>query len=139
MRNVKSLTGFIVRILCRPLLKPVVYGLVHHEALADIIVQHALGQAGFDRYEGLLANLILTFTNMNLKEICRKDSPTKLLTECTQLQKLRNQIIHQGAHCNETDAEKAHHISVAVYELIVRPMLYALKLTVEEKGVIKPV
>lgn len=121
------------------LLKPVVYGLVHHEALADVIVQHALGQTGFDRYEGLLANLFSTFAEMDLKEICRDDSSTKLLTECTQLQKLRNNIIHQGASCNEPDAEKAFHVSVAVYELIVRPMLHALKLTVEEKGEIKPV
>lgn len=121
------------------LLKPVVYGLVHHEALADIIVKNALGQTGFDRYEGLLSNLFSTLAKMDIKEITRNRSTTKLLTECTHLQKLRNNIIHQGVRCTDTEAETAFLVSVAVYELIVVPMLYALGLTVQEKGAIKPV
>ena len=119
-------------------LKPIVYGLVHHESLAEIIVQHALGQPGFDRYEKLLTTLISTFAELDLKEISRNDSSSKLLNECSELQKLRNKIIHQGAHCEEIDAEKARQVSGGVYELIVFPTLCALNLKVGEKGVIEP-
>ncbi len=121
------------------LLKPVIYGLIHHEGLADVIVRHALGQAGFDRYEGLLADLFTRLANIDLKTVHREGATTKLLEESKELQKLRNNIIHKGETCTDADAEKANIVAVAVYEQIVRPMLYALKLTVAEKGAIKPV
>ena len=121
------------------LLKPVIYGLVHHEGLADVVVRHALGQAGFDRYEGLLADLFSRLASIDLKTIHREGTTTKLLEECKELQKFRNNIVHKGEVCADADSERAHVVSVAVYEQIVRPMLYALKLTVVERGAIKPV
>lgn len=121
------------------LLKPVVYGLVHHEPLAEIIVRHTLGQSGFDRYEGLLSELFLGLAKMNIKDIKREGSEERLLDECKKLQKIRNDIIHRGEKCSKSDAELAMEVSVAVFELIVRPMLYSLGLTVIERGEIKPV
>jgi HEPN domain-containing protein len=120
------------------LLKPVVYGLVHHEALADIIVTYTLGQTGFERYESLLEDLFAALAKMDIKEISRKDSETKLLIESKELQKLRNRVIHQGAVCTEAEAKKAFLVSVAVFELIVEPMLGALGLMVQEGGSVKP-
>jgi len=51
------------------LLKPVVYGLVHHDGLADIVVRHTLGQTGFGRYDKLLANLFLEFAKVDLSTV----------------------------------------------------------------------
>lgn len=119
-------------------LKPVVYGLVHHEALADIIVQQVLGQTGFDRYEKLLGALISTFTNLELKKISRDESSDALFKECKDLQAIRSKIIHQGNVCTEHDAEKARKVAVAVFEMIVLPMIGALNLQVVEQGEIKP-
>lgn len=121
------------------LLKPVVYGLVHHEALADIIVRHTLGQSGFDRYEGLLSALFLRLAGMNIKDIKREGSEERLLDECKKLQRIRNDIIHKGEKCTKADAELGRVVSVAVFELIVRPMLNSIGLTVIERGEIKPV
>jgi hypothetical protein len=115
-------------------LKPVVYGLVHHEALADIIVQQVLGQTGFDRYEKLLEALISTFTKLELKKISRVKSSDALFKECRDLQAIRNKIIHQGNICTEDNTEKALSVAVAVYEMIVLPMIAALNLKVIEKG-----
>src|SRR5690349_8487068 len=39
------------------ILQPLVYGLVHNDKMADIIVTDTLGQTGFERYNCLLANL----------------------------------------------------------------------------------
>lgn len=60
------------------LLKPVIYGLVHHEGLADVVVRYALGQAGFDRYEGLLADLFLRLAGIDLKTIHREGISTEV-------------------------------------------------------------
>ncbi len=118
------------------ILKPIVSGLVHHEALAEIIVAHVLGQAGFDRYDKLLEIIISTFTDLELKNISRDDEPAKLFSECKALQKIRNKIIHSGEVCTKEDAEQARIVSVAVYELIVKPIIGALNLKVGEHGVI---
>lgn len=120
------------------LLKPVVYGLVHHEGLADVIVRATLSQSGFDRYEDLLAKLFDRLVKLDVRAVCRDNSSTKLLSECRQLQKIRNNVVHKGAKGNETDARLAHTVSIATYELIVSPMLRNLGLTVGERGVISP-
>ncbi|GLI36911.1 hypothetical protein KI811_14830 [Geobacter hydrogenophilus] len=119
-------------------LKPVVHGLIHIEGLANIVVQQTLGQTGFERYEKLLSQLYSELAGIELKSIERNGSKEKLLAECKSLQELRNKIIHQGATCGPEQAKLGLNVSVAVYELIVRPMLFKLGLTVIEEGVIQP-
>ena len=116
------------------LLKPVVHGLVHNEGLANVIVQQSLGQAGFDRYTGLLEKLFAELLAMDIRKISRKDISDPLLSECTAQQSLRNKIIHQGTSCGAKESELARLVSVAVYECIVHPMLAQLGLSVMEHG-----
>lgn len=120
------------------LLKPVVHGLVHSKGLADIIVEQALGQPGFDRYSSLLAQLFSELAGMDIQAIKRKETNDKLLAECTALQKLRNRIIHQGATCEPELCSQGLAVSAAVYELVVQPMLFKLGLHVIEHGEIQP-
>lgn len=116
------------------LLKPVVHGLVHSEGLAEIIVQQALGQAGFDRYRKLLAKLFNELVGIEITKVSRSNAVHPLLNECTDYQDLRNKIIHQGASANADQAENARSVAIAVYELVVRPMLSQLGLQVIERG-----
>lgn len=119
-------------------LKPVVHGLIHNEGLANIVVHHALGLTGFERYEKLLSQLYSELAGIELKSIARNESNEKLLVECKLLQDLRNKIIHQGATCGPEQAKLGLNVSVAVYGRIVKPMLHQLGLTVVEEGVIQP-
>lgn len=120
------------------LLKPVVYGLVHHEGLADILVELSLGQSGFDRYQGLLRDLFLSLADVDIKTIQRDGAQNNLITECKDLQKIRNDIIHKGARCEFADAEHAQIVCDEVYAKIVCVMLAALGLKVLPKGEIQP-
>lgn len=119
------------------LLKPVVHGLIHSNELADVIVQHTLGQSGFDRYTKLLAKLFNEIVAIDISAISRVDVSVPLMAECTAQQVLRNKIIHQGALAEPEQAEQARLISVAVYELVVCPMLRHLELKVIEDGEIQ--
>ena len=119
------------------LLKPVVHGLVHSPGLADVIVQQALGQPGFDRYTKLLSNLFREIVSMDIAAVNRKGASESLLSECTGQQALRNKIIHQGVNATAGQAEQTRLVSVAVYELIVHPMLARLGLQVVERGEIR--
>ena len=55
------------------LLRPVLYGLIHNESLAEIMVKHILGQTGFDRYENLLAQLFDSLANINIRQYQGKE------------------------------------------------------------------
>ena len=121
------------------LLKPVVFGLVHHESLATVVVEHTFGQTGFDRYKNLLSSLFSSIAEVDLVAVKREGIKSPLLDEVLSLQKLRNKIIHQGSQCGKAEADNALEISAAVYGNIVLPMLGALGLKVVEKGVINEI
>jgi hypothetical protein len=121
------------------LLRPVVYGLVHHDALAELIVQRVVGrQTDIARYEGLLSQLFDSLARIDLSAISRDGATMTLMKEAKELQNLRDQILHQGAHCSPPEAERAFSVAVAIYEMIVVPMVGALKLKIGENGIIKP-
>lgn len=122
------------------LLRPVVYGLVHHDALAELVVQRVVGrQTDIGRYEGLLARLFEELAKINLRAICREGVTTPLMKEATELQGLRDRILHQGVHCTREEAERAFQVAVSIYDNIVVPMIGALQLRVGAKGIIAPV
>ena len=81
-----------------------------------------------------------TFTNcnMSLAKLSNCQLNNALFKECKDLQAIRSKIIHQGNVCTEHDAEKARKVAVAVFEMIVLPMIGALNLQVVEQGEIKP-
>ena len=121
------------------LLRPVVYGLVHHDALAELLVQRVVGrQTDISRYEGLLARLFEELAEVDLRAICREGIATPLMKEATELQGLRDRILHQGAHCTREEAERAFQVAVSIFEEVVVPMIGALQLRVGEKGAIAP-
>ncbi len=116
------------------LLRPVLYGLIHNEGLAEIMTNSILSQTGFERYENLLAQLFDNLANIDVKKITREGMRDTLFVECRNLQKIRNNIIHKGDFYTETDAEKGNLVSVAVFEKIVKPLLFSIGLCVEDKG-----
>jgi hypothetical protein len=119
------------------LLQPIVYGLVLSTGIADVIVKHAVGETGFDRYRALLARLFQDLANLDLLKVARIGSKTPLIYECQEVQKRRNDIIHKGMPYKEDAADTALNVAVAVYEKIVVPMLWSLGLTVGGHGCIK--
>jgi hypothetical protein len=116
------------------LLQPIVHGLVHNAGLADVIVKHAVGQTGFDRYRGLLSRRFQELANLDLAKVARNGEKTALIDECKAVQDLRNDIIHKGLSCDAVAADHAINVVVAVYEKVVVPVLWSLGLTVVEQG-----
>lgn len=136
-RHSSSLVFYVTAIellLKATLLRPVLYGLIHNEGLAEIMVTHILGQTGVERYENLLAKLFDNLTGLDVKNITRENVKNTLFLECRELQKIRNSIIHQGICCTENDAVKGKLVSTAVFGEIVQPMLHSIGLNVVEKG-----
>jgi hypothetical protein len=104
----------------------VVYGLVHQEQLADVVVEFTLGQTGFDRYNKLLAGLFEKLAGIDIANVRRQSSTKTLLEEATDLQKVRNRVIHQGLVMPDAGARHAIPVASDVFTQILEKMLTAL-------------
>lgn len=117
------------------LLRPVVYGLVHNEGLAQILVDRVLGsQTDIDRYKELLAKLFLNIAGVQLETVMRTSARVSLLSEAAINQKLRNRILHGGATCSELQATEIREVGLAIFQLILAPVLTALDLAIDPMG-----
>lgn len=140
--NSAALVFFAIAIevlLKATLLKPVVYGLVSSPGLADVIVEQALGQSGFERYKKLLAKLFTELVDMDIQSVKIAGAPCSLLDECAGVQATRNGIVHRGENCQRHETERAMRVATAAFELVVHPMLKHLELYVVENGEIRRV
>jgi len=114
------------------LLKPIVYGLVHNETLAEVIVESALGQTGFDRYKKLMSKLFNELASIDINNLSRPKSKKPLLGEASEVQKTRNKIIHQGNNVTVEQAEFAHNVAATVFFDVVHKILHALGLKIND-------
>ena len=118
------------------LLRPVVYGLVHSEALAELVVTAALSQTGFKRYEQLLAKLFAELAGIELKTLTRKLGSKPLLEDASEIQDVRNGVIHRGQEVSQEQAELSVEIATQVFNQVVAEVLKDLGFTVEKGGVL---
>jgi len=128
----------IEQFLKAAVLKPVVYGLVHADALAGLIVDLTVCQPGLDRYKKLLAGLFDSLVSVDINNAIRSGSQKKLLEEVADVQNFRNRIIHQGFEVQEQDAEYALNVALGIYSLILVQMLDAIGLSILKGGKIIP-
>jgi hypothetical protein len=129
-------TSAIELFLKAALLKPVVYGLVHNDPLAEIVVETALSQSGFERYKELLSRLFRELVGINVETLKNFESNDCLLKEASKVQKTRNKIIHQGILVANKDAQFAINVAYGVLHHIVNPMLLAIGLWMDKKGTV---
>lgn len=116
------------------LLKPVVHGLIHNEALAEIVVESALGQSGFDRYKKLMSRLFEELAGIDIAALKRSNSNIPLLNEVFEIQKIRNGIIHRGESVTVEQAKVALNVATAIFLKVVEKMLFAIGLKINDYG-----
>jgi hypothetical protein len=127
-------TSAIELFLKSSLLKPVVYGLVHNESLAEIIVETALSSSGFKRYNKLLSGLFSELLGIDINKVKSFGSDKFLLKEVSDVQDKRNNIIHQGIIVDKDDAKFAIDVAYGVLHRIINPMLLGIGLWMNKKG-----
>ena len=116
------------------LLRPVVYGLVHNESLAELVVAAAMSQTGFVRYEKLLAKLFWELTGVELTTLSRQPAAKPLLREAADIQELRNAVIHQGQAVTLEVAQHGIDVSAEVFNQVLAVVLNNLGLSLENGG-----
>lgn len=118
------------------LLRPVVYGFVHSESMAELIVNAALSQTGFNRYETLLSKLFLEIAGIELKSLVRETGTKPLLEEASDIQKTRNHVVHQGGCVTSEQAKIALEITTQIFNQVLAKVLTQLNLNIEKGGLL---
>lgn len=125
----------IEQFLKAALLKPVVFGLIHVESLASLVVDVAMDQnGGLDRYKKLLAGLFNDLAGIDVATVRRDGAQNPLLDEVRALQYQRNKIVHRAEKAAETDAKHALDVASGVFSLVFLHLLAALGLQIIKGG-----
>lgn len=129
-------TSAIELFLKGALLKPVIYGLVHNESLAEIIVDTTLGSTGFKRYKKLLTGLFTEIAGIDINTVTNFGSNKFILEDASEVQEKRNKIIHQGIIVDNSDATFAIGVAYGVLHGIINPMLLSIGLWMDKNGTV---
>lgn len=126
----------IEQMLKAVVMKPIVYGLVHKDALADLIVDMSFTRTSLRDYNIFLGKLFENLAGIKLNELQRQGAAKKLLVEAAELQEVRNKVVHSGLQVKDADAKNALAIAEEIFSNILLRMLNALGLGIEkdEKG-----
>lgn len=125
----------IEQFLKAALLRPVVFGLIHMESLAAIIVDVAMDQnGGIDRYKKLLAGLFKDLLGIDVGAVRREPSQKPLFDEVKALQNQRNAVVHRGTKVAEEDARHALEVANSVFSHVFVHLLAALGLQIVKGG-----
>ncbi len=117
------------------LLKPVLYGMIHNENVANLIVESSTKQSGFGRYNKLLSGLCKHAANIDMSEIKGTDG-LPILKEAEAVQSIRNKVVHQGYKATINEMGKAKNTAYLMLTDVVEPVLNNLELaiSVNENG-----
>ncbi len=101
------------------LLKPVVFGLVHTESLAELISSMLLKQNGVDRFKKLVFSILESHIEFadGIENYKRDGSNIGLWNERAEIQKTRNDVMHKAQRCSIEQAEASYSVAVVFFRL----------------------
>lgn len=100
------------------LLKPIVHGLVHTESVASLVTDLALSHAGMERYRKLLIHLLRDHGGVDLDTFTRSGSPKNLWLEISEIQTVRNAIMHRAEKASPEMARLALAVASEIIDSI---------------------
>lgn len=112
------------------LVKPIVNGLVHNEAVADVIMGITPVQTGSDAFKNLLFGVLKKVAGVDLAAHKRDGSNRLLWDEWKQLQKERNDLVHDGVAASTEALRFSEPVAVEFLRTIFPRVLAALGLQV---------
>jgi hypothetical protein len=119
------------------LLRPIVYGLVHTEALASIVTELILAHRQMDRYRQLLTRILADFGGIDLTTYKRVSSKELLSAELNTMQSSRHSVVHRGEKVATETPELSIKVARALLEDIFPKVLKAFDLYLDSDLKIK--
>lgn len=119
------------------LLKPVIYGLVHNESVADLVSDLAVKHNGLDRFKPLLARLLAQYAEIDFHAFKIEGHSKTLWEEFTELQDSRNGMVHRGLPISADHAVLAKEVATMVIGNFLASTLDGLGLKLVKGGAIE--
>ena len=116
------------------LLKPVVYGLVHNESVADLVSNLAVKHNGLDRFTSLLARLLQEYGQIDFEVFTIEGHSKTLWEEFTILQNGRNGVLHRAEPATPELAQLAQDVAVMFLGNYLNSVLQGLGLKLVKGG-----
>ena len=101
------------------LVKPVVFGLVHTDSLAELIASHLVRQSGIDRFKEIVFQILDHHIDFGegFSKYKRPGSTKALWIERGDIQGVRNGVVHRAEFCGEESAQRSLEIGAAFFSL----------------------
>jgi hypothetical protein len=97
------------------LLKPVIYGLVHNESVADLVSDLAVKQNGIDRFKPILASVLAEYGEIDFNAFTIQGHTKTIWEEITHLQGIRNTVVHRGETASAEHADLARTVATMIF------------------------
>lgn len=118
------------------LLKPIVYGLVHNEAVAELVSDLAVKHNGFDRFKPLLSKVLNEYGDIDFDNYKIENHSKTIWEEISILQKARNNIVHRSELTDGEMATLSKEVATMVIGDFLNSVLYKFGLELKKGGVI---
>ena len=116
------------------LLKPVIYGLVHNESIADLVSDLAVKHNGFDRFKPLLTSILAEYGEIDFTVFTIDGHKKTIWEEITLLQGRRSAVVHRGELPTAEDADLAKQVAIMIFGNFFVSILSGLGLTYVKGG-----
>ncbi|MDR7307044.1 hypothetical protein [Rhodoferax saidenbachensis] len=116
------------------ILKPVIYGLVHNESIADLVSDLVVKNNGLDRFKDVLSKILGQYSSLDLENY-RVDGHEKTVwDEITLVQKARNAASHRADPVTEEMALLAQKVAAVIITELLQGLLNELGLELHKDG-----
>ncbi len=119
------------------ILKPIVFGFVHSEAAAEAISNMTIKQTGIDRFKNLLITLLNDISSIDISKFTRNGVTKSLWDERNEIQKLRNDISHQGKLCSPTESNFAIAVAESILSELLPKILESISLNITNGEIVE--
>jgi hypothetical protein len=120
------------------LLRPVIFGQINNGMLALSIVDSALSQTGFKKYDDLICKIYQEIIGQPLDLVLVGNSNQTLLNAAVKTQELRNKCLHKGELVSEKQAKFAVLIAKLIFQKIVVKVISKLGIMLQGDLMIAP-
>lgn len=96
------------------ILRPLIYGLVHQDAVAEVIADLALAHSGWGRFRKPMFQVLKQTAKIDLATHHRTGSESTLWSEIEAIQDARNAVVHRASSASPAQADQARAVGKEV-------------------------
>jgi hypothetical protein len=100
-------------VISQGILRPMVFGLVHNESVANVVADTVLAHRGINRFKELLIAIASELAGVDLTAYKRTGATRPLWSELELNQRTRNGVVHLGAPADMNAAAFAIEVATA--------------------------